>query len=65
MREIFSAMADLRVFMGISLDGMENVHDELKAVKNAFANALKTQLRMMKLEREVTKRTCPVLLYPR
>ena len=53
MRGIFSAMADLRVFMGISLDGMESVHDELKGVKNAFANALKTQSRMMKLEQEV------------
>jgi len=53
MREIFSAMADLRVFMGISLDGMETVHDGLKAVKNAFANALETQRRMVKLEREV------------
>ena len=53
MREIFSAMADLRVFMGISLDGMETVHDGLKAVKNAFANALETQRRMMKLEQEV------------
>jgi len=52
MRQIFSAMADLRVFMGISLDGMETAHDELKAVKNAFANAIETQKRMMKLEDE-------------
>ena len=52
MRKIFSAMADLRVFMGISLDGMERLHDELKATKNAFSRAVKTQQKMMKLEQE-------------
>ncbi|MBD3266235.1 radical SAM protein [bacterium] len=51
-REIFAACPTLRLDVGVSLDGPEAIHDELRGLKGSFANARESVRRLNQLKQE-------------